>query len=252
MCMFNRFDLLGTWNNYDSTDQIKKKAVFIERLIPADVRTIIDVGCGNGIITNELAKTWDVTGLDSSEAALQQVTCQTIQASAMDIPLPSGNFDLVLSSEMLEHLTDDELSEAVSELKRLSRKYLMISVPNREHLEDSFSLCPTCSYVFNACHHVQSFSKKRLEELLKPEYECVEYKIFGPLQKQWIPFLLKAKHKLGQWMYPGDAAICPNCFNTKFSYPKKNILTKLINAANAMLTTRKYYWQIMLLQKRQP
>jgi ubiquinone/menaquinone biosynthesis C-methylase UbiE len=246
----NRFEHSDTWRNYDPDDLIKKKSTYIQKFIPSEVKTIIDVGCGNGIITNELSKKWDVTGLDSSSEALQFLNCPAIKASATDIPLQDCSFDLAFSSEMLEHLTNTDLQRAVLELKRISRKYILVTVPNQEYLEASNTKCPNCLVVFNVCSHLQSFSSKRMSKLFKPEFLCIEVKKFGPSQQKWIPLLLRARQALGQWMHPGPVALCPNCSNTVFPPSKKSIVTKIINGLNYILSGKKSYWQIMLLEKR--
>lgn len=239
-----------TWENYDVDNQIKRKAEHIIQLVPKDVKTIIDIGCGNGIITNELVKQWDVVGLDFSEEALKYLNCKIVKASATDIPLDNNSFDLVLCSEMLEHLIDEDLKKAINEIKRLSKKYLIITVPNNEFLEASYTLCPRCNNKFHVWHHVQSFSENRLKDLFNPEYKVTLFGTFGPVGKKWIPLLIKAKHKLGQWMNPGKSSICPQCGNTEFGPFSSNIYTKIINGLNKLISGNKHYWQILLFEKR--
>lgn len=248
--MLDRYRLKETWNEYDSDMQIKAKADLFRQLIPEDVTTVIDVGCGNGIITNELALEWDVIGLDSSEEALKYLKCPAILASATDIPYNDQKFDLVICSEMLEHLNNSDLNIAISEIIRVSGKYLLISVPNDEFLEVSYTECPKCKTVFHAWHHLQSISEERLYNFFSKEYFLLKTTTFGPKHKKWIPGLLKLRQYLGQWFYPGNDTICPECGNNRFPKSKKNALTKLINGLNLFLSRSKPYWQIQLLQKK--
>lgn len=248
--MPDRFSLDRTWINYDSTDSIRQKALRMMELIPEDVKTILDVGCGNGIITNELSSKWDVTGLDSSASALEYVKSKKIQAYATKIPFENSSFDLVLSSELLEHLKDEDLNKAVQEISRIACKYIIISVPNQEYLDVSSVKCPKCSSIYHAWQHLQSFSKGDIERLFLPEFRLIHYETTGVLIKNWIPALLKMKHNLGQWMHPGETAVCPVCGNTVFPPYKKNIFTKAVNFLNLLLSTRKPYWQILLFEKK--
>lgn len=239
-----------TWENYDAENQIKRKAEYIKQLIPKDVKNILDVGCGNGIITNELIDKWEAVGLDVSDEALKYLKCPTIKASATEIPLGDNSFDLVLCSEMLEHLTDNELNKAVKEIKRISKKYLIITVPNNEYLEASNTLCHQCNNIFHVWQHYQSFSGNRLKDLFSPEYQITLFGTFGPVEKRWLPLLVKIKHKIGQWMNPGKSSICPNCGNTVFGPFSSNLATKSVNGLNKILSGTKHYWQISLFEKK--
>ncbi|MVT28175.1 methyltransferase domain-containing protein [Acidovorax citrulli] len=57
------------------------------RLIPDDVRTILDAGCGNGAVTNDIAESWSVVGCDISETALKNVAAPAVVADLCKLPL---------------------------------------------------------------------------------------------------------------------------------------------------------------------
>jgi ubiquinone/menaquinone biosynthesis C-methylase UbiE len=247
--MYNNFNLRKTWENYDSADVIKDKVSKIISIIPDDVKTIIDVGCGNGIITNELAKHWELTGLDSSEEALKYVKTPKVLASANQIPFDNHNFDLVLCSEMLEHLSDEDLVEVSKELMRIGTRYLLLTVPNAEFLEVSLVKCPDCHTIFHAWQHVQSFTKERLEGLFSSEFKLLSKDEFGPLKANWIPYLLRLKQMNGQWLSPGDKSICPHCGKTDFEPYPSNIITKGCNGLNYLLAGKKPYWLMILMER---
>jgi len=248
--MAQRFDMQKTWQDYDTDEQIHDKADKIFRLIPSDVKSIIDVGCGNGIITNKLASKWDVIGLDSSEEALKYLKCPTILASATQIPSEDDKYDMAISSQMLEHLNQEDLLKAISEIKRISHKHILISVPNNEFLDICHVRCPDCSAVFHAWHHLQSFNDKYIQILFSPEFILTQKYSFGPKHKRWIPQLLHLKQNLGQWMNPGDATICPNCGNCCFPKPVSNIITRIINGLNKLLCGTKPYWRVYMFKKK--
>lgn len=44
----------ATWENYDPEKQADLRIAKLLALFPSDVQTILDAGCGNGIITNLL------------------------------------------------------------------------------------------------------------------------------------------------------------------------------------------------------
>lgn len=77
-----------------------------------DGRRLLDVGCGNGALSAELAAAgWDVTGIDFEVhgVELAQAAHPDIAFAVHDIddPLPAslrGGFDVVLAAEVVEHL----------------------------------------------------------------------------------------------------------------------------------------------------
>jgi 2-polyprenyl-3-methyl-5-hydroxy-6-metoxy-1,4-benzoquinol methylase len=248
--MPDRFNEKETWINYDPQGLINEKITILETIIPSDVKTILDVGCGNGIITNRLSENWDVTGVDLSAEALSYLKCNKIQASAVSIPVQDESYDLVLSSEMLEHLSASDFVSAIIQFKRISRKYIIVSVPNNENLAAAYARCPVCGYVFHAWQHQQTFSKKKVIQAFQPEFKISHIEFCGQTVKKWLPGLLTLKHALGQWMIPDKAPLCPLCGNRDFSPTSSNMLTKIINGINYLFAGKKHYWIMAKYEKR--
>lgn len=62
-------------------------------------------------------------------------------SSVTKLPLPDASFDYVYCCQVLEHLPFDEFPQAVSELCRISRKKIIISLPdNRKFFRFSLKL----------------------------------------------------------------------------------------------------------------
>ena len=246
--------------NWESVDKemLGSFLVIISASMPNDVKNILDVGCGNGVLTNELSKTYNVTGVDRSEQALAFVKTDKICASADDIPVADQSFDLVLSTEMIEHLEDDTLSNTIEEFKRISKKYILITVPNNEDIDKLVVKCPSCGYIFNLNYHLQKISQKDLLTLF-PEYDIIKYELFGAMVRTYKPWLSGIKRKYAPssawipffWKFSNDrSSLCPNCEQT-FSYPYKfNLLALTADALNIVISSKKPYYQLCLFAKR--
>ena len=240
-----------TWDEYDRGDFLSQKLSAVQQLIPRDVRTILDAGCGNGAITNALQKDYDIVGLDISEAALRHVTAPKMRGSVTQLPFEDGQFDLCMCHEVLEHLSPQEQDQAIKELKRCAASYLMISVPYKEKLRQHYAKCAGCGCEFHVYAHLQSYDQDKLNALLEPEYQAAETQIMGPQQLRNPDWLTTFRQRvLGQWFHPDFCLTCPRCDSENFVY-KSNLLTKLTNALSRLISSRKPYWLLVLYRKGQ-
>jgi SAM-dependent methyltransferase len=218
MSVRDRFEQDAVWGHLAEDPKIRERARMFEEMIPSDVSGVLDVGCGDGAITERLAETWDVTGVDSSPVALQHVQTATVQASATALPFADRSFDLVLSSEMLEHLSDKDYFAALSEMGRVTRRYLLLSVPYREDLGFRTIRCPQCGWRGHVWGHKRTFTAESLVADLDG-FSAVQTRTFGPAQvPHWPGWLLWGVHHVLRSYYsaPGQSPLCERCGNTDF------------------------------------
>lgn len=246
------FNIPEVWEDYDSTGEISAKIPLIMEKIPTDVSSIIDVGCGNGEITNLFPEKYSVLGVDFSEEALKHVKTDKLKSSCDDMSEVSDrSFDMVFSSELLEHLPSEMLKNTLSEFDRISSKYIFISVPNQEQLQHYHIKCPSCSTVFHAYGHLQSFTVKNLHQMLGDSYRVIWSTTSGKQVKSYNPWLLNLRHRIaGKYFAPSKYTVCPNCENRDYPEHKGNLLSKVFNGLNHLIPSRsKNYWLMALFVK---
>ena len=94
--------------------------------------SLLDVGCGPGDLLKRDKLTPFTVGLDYSVVATrctQSISrARPLLADATAIPVKSDSFDCVACIETLEHT--DEPGIIARELERVSRKYVVVSVPD--------------------------------------------------------------------------------------------------------------------------
>lgn len=209
----------SAWGDLAEAPDIQWKVrVFLE-MLPGDVTTLVDVGCGDGAITNELAERYEVTGVDASAAAVSHLRCAGVVARAESLPFPDRSFDVVMSSQMLEHLSDDGYRAAIGELRRVASRYVLISVPYREDLAFRTIRCPRCGWRGHVWGHRRVFT---IDSLLRdlPDFTGLDIRVFGDVQEpSWPRWMLWPLHHIARAFYTpaGQTPICERCGNSDFS-----------------------------------
>lgn len=245
------------WSQLE-TQALKPKIEKIFEIIPSDVKTIIDIGCGNGHITNALSKKFDITGVDRSQNALRHVESKKIKASCDQVPVEDKSFDLVFSSELIEHLEDDVFYKTIEEFKRISKKYIFLSIPNRENVKKNLIQCPECHYIYNRSYHLRGFTLAKIKKYFE-EYEILYVCETGSLIRHYNQFLSMIKTKItppNSWIpyyvMPKEKrkTFCPKCEH-KFDYPYRfNLFSFAIDMLNILLSPKRPYWLMIFLQKK--
>ncbi|MFM6924527.1 MAG: methyltransferase domain-containing protein, partial [Ferruginibacter sp.] len=90
-------------------------------LIPPEVNSLLDVGCGNGVFLNWLQEQQtkiELTGTDRSAAALNYVKTKKVQSDIVELPFADESFDCVSCLEVIEHLPVSVYEKALKELVR--------------------------------------------------------------------------------------------------------------------------------------
>lgn len=137
---------------------------------------LLDVGFGDGHLLRRLHPDFELFGVDISSKnvrrTLAELRREGIQAelkvgNIKMLPFPDATFDVVVATEVLEHLDDRTVRAGIKEISRVLKKggVFMGTVPAQEDLKTSLVYCPKCGNVFHRWGHLQRFSAKRLERL---------------------------------------------------------------------------------------
>lgn len=95
---------------------------------------VLDLGCGDGMFLDSLKlRKNSAEGLDISQEAVKKCKAKGHQAEFFDfsdgkLPYADNSFDYVVMLDVLEHLYDPD--SLLAEAKRVSRQFVVLSVPN--------------------------------------------------------------------------------------------------------------------------
>jgi len=135
--------------------------------------SILDAGCGEGFTMDKLIKNGigrKIEGIEYSKDSISygkklfpDLTIK--QESIYDLPYKDDSFDLVLCTEVLEHL--EEPSKALREILRVGKKYLLITVPNEPFFRlSNFLRGKNMSRLGNDEGHINHWNPRSLRRLL--------------------------------------------------------------------------------------
>ena len=107
----------------------------IEKLVPTDVETVLDVGCGEGFcepIFKDKGIEWTGVTLGSADFHKARNNIRNVQhADATFLPFGADQFDLVFARHILEHSPMPLLT--LMEWNFVAKKWLLIVAPSAEY-----------------------------------------------------------------------------------------------------------------------
>lgn len=168
---------------------------------------ILEVGCRAGNLTQYFYEGNDVIGIDVDRNALKEfekrlgLDSKWVDVDSEDIPFEDGQFDMVVFSEVMEHLRFPQ--KALGEIARVLRKNgrLVGSVPNAFRLRNRFKFLLGKPFETDPSH-LRSYSHRTVHEELRESFEkIVIHPISGHLLGggstgvpvfSWLPFTIRS------------------------------------------------------------
>ena len=145
--------------------------------------SVLDVGCGEGVLTHEWAERLGdrrIVGIDLDDPELQAEWATRQRPNleyrieeATALPFADGEFELATAIEVLEHVPEPEAT--VAEMARVASGHLLVSVP-REPMWRGLNMARG-AYIKdlgNTPGHVNHWSKRSFVKLLSRHGEVVE------------------------------------------------------------------------------
>mmetsp|Transcript_112 Transcript_112/g.324 ORF Transcript_112/g.324 Transcript_112/m.324 type:complete len:333 (+) Transcript_112:72-1070(+) len=106
--------------------------------------TMLDAGTGNGALVRLMREHGkNAYGIELSKAVLEAECPDMLQKGFVEpgiltnLPYEDNSFDLVFSADVLEHIHPEEADLVVSELVRVSRRHLLLSISLKGHTKSS-------------------------------------------------------------------------------------------------------------------
>ena len=179
----------NTYDKYGSTNPVVRRLMtgfertLDELLARAAPQSLLDVGCGEGVLTHKWAQRMApgrVVGIDLEDPVIQaewerrragNLSYRVMKAE--NLPFADAEFDVATAIEVLEHVPDAE--HTVAEMARVAAGHLLVSVP-REPLWRTLNMARGAYLkdLGNTPGHLNHWSKRSFVELLSRHGDVVE------------------------------------------------------------------------------
>jgi ubiquinone/menaquinone biosynthesis C-methylase UbiE len=97
--------------------------------------SVLEVGCGMGYgVIRFLQQNKKVKAIETCDYLLDSFLFSLVRldvvtkGSAQSIPFPADTFDLVFCVEVLEHIPEADIHQAISEMVRVCKKYMFLTI----------------------------------------------------------------------------------------------------------------------------
>jgi 2-polyprenyl-3-methyl-5-hydroxy-6-metoxy-1,4-benzoquinol methylase len=178
----------NTFDKYGSTNPVVRRlmagfhSALDELWSSAGPRSILDVGCGEGVLTAEWAARLDdgrVVGIDLDDPKLRaewrkrsRPNLEFRAEEATSLSFGDDAFDMACAIEVLEHVPEPEAT--LAEMARVASRHLLVSVP-REPLWRVLNMARGAYLreLGNTPGHVNHWSKREFASFLS-RYGAVE------------------------------------------------------------------------------
>jgi len=138
--------------------------------LPSSSR-ILDIGAYPPHLFNALARLgYQVRGISSPHETIKQPRIKTLNIENKDLPFKKNHFDLVLFTEVIEHLTIHP-QKVLTQIKRVLKPsgYLLLTTPNVLRWQNIFSLIIRKNIYFPLDQLHQSPYHRHHREYTRPE-----------------------------------------------------------------------------------
>ena len=171
----------NTFDKYGSTNPVVRRLMagfhssLDELWDSADPASILDVGCGEGVLTYEWAQKLDggrIVGIDLDDPQLHALwetrSAPNLEYRVMKaegLPFADREFDMATAIEVLEHVPDP--AATLAEMARCAERWLLVSVP-REPVWRMVNMARGAYWksLGNTPGHVNHWSKRSFAQLL--------------------------------------------------------------------------------------
>jgi len=194
---FEKYCYISRWSSYFYQ---------IREILNLKVKDVLEIGVGDGFLKNYIKNN---TEIEYKSIDLNENLRPDIVGTVEEIPFADNNFDVVCAFEVLEHLPFEKFEKILKELKRVSRQYIIISLPHfgppvkflikipfLREFKMSFKIPFYTKHILSGEHYWEvgkkHYEPKKIMKILKDNFFVK--KDFVPFENQYHHFYVLGKY----------------------------------------------------------
>ena len=164
----------------DSPKYYTQERAEIVQLVPKDIASIVDIGCGEGFFLRAIkkktnAETWGIEIVTEIAQRAKKNVDRILTGNIEEVvfSLPEGYFDCITFNDVLEHLVHPEIILKSIGSKLKSDGIIIASIPNVRYFKNLFELLILKDWEYKEgggildSTHLRFFTKKSMVRLFE-------------------------------------------------------------------------------------
>ncbi len=197
-----------SFGTYAHTDRFASYFYQLKEIHASSPKNVLEIGVGDAVIGNYLR---DNTNIEYTSLDIAADVNPTVIGSVLSMPFEDNAFDVVCAFEVLEHIPFDSFEQAVSEMTRVARNRVLISVPHfgppimfslkipfLKHIRWAFKVPYHPKHMWNGQHYWElgkkGFTVAEVKKILSKYGALVSH--YVPFENQYHHFFILEKKSL--------------------------------------------------------
>ena len=181
--LFGATEVLGRENIYGYGLPNTEPNAEVLKLLDATEGSVLDFGCGGGPLVAALRRRGrEAHGIEIDRPDIRKALTPeiapyvTLYDGGFPLPFADNSFDIVVASEVLEHIPN--YKDAIAEIARVCRRQVILTVPDMSAipLGAHHRLVP---WHLLESTHLNFFTQESLTECLKPHFGRIDFGRIG-------------------------------------------------------------------------